>query len=226
MDLRKRKANELTLVVLISADLSSWFIVLFMDKRYALNYSLIWMFIVTVQIMSKVFLGILIYNLHREAYTDMLTGLHSRRYFYIRVSNKNIKPPFSLLLIDIDNFKSINDTYGHVVGDFVLRQFADILRSKARKDDIIARWGGDEFVMALPETNIDEAFNIADAIRKAVEGYCFCCEGVTCSITVSIGIASIDERANIDDIEQFFVTADKALYKAKENKNYITVTKM
>nr|WP_276576375.1 GGDEF domain-containing protein [Caldicoprobacter algeriensis] len=180
----------------------------------------------TVQIVSKVCLGVLVYNLYKEAYTDVLTGLYSRRYFYKRVANNKIKPPFSLLLIDIDDFKSVNDTYGHVVGDFVLRQFADILRNNAREDDVIARWGGEEFVMALPETNIDEAFNIADAIRKAVEGHCFCCEGVTCSITVSIGIASIDERADIDDIEQFFVTADKALYKAKENKNYITVTKI
>lgn len=226
MDLRKRKANELTLVVLISADLSSWFIVLFMDKRYALNYSLIWMFIMTVQIMSKVFFGVWVYKLYKEAYTDILTGLYNRRYFYKRLPNAIMKIPFSLLLIDIDNFKSINDTYGHVVGDFVLRQFADILRSKARKDDIIARWGGEEFVMALPQTGVDEAFHIADAIRKAVEGHYFCCEGVTCNITVSIGIASIDERADIDDIEQFFVTADKALYKAKENKNYITVAKM
>lgn len=222
----KRKANELVLVVLISADLSSWFIVFFIDRMYVLNYGLIWIFIMTFQIMSKIFLTILFYKLYKEAYTDVLTGLYSRRYFYKKVSNKRIKPPFSLLLIDIDNFKSINDTYGHVVGDFVLRQFADILRNNARKDDVIARWGGDEFVMALPQTGVDEAFHIADAIRKAVEGHYFCCEGVTCSITVSIGIASISGRANIDDIEQFFVTANKALYKAKENKNYITVSKI
>ena len=102
MDLRKRKANELTLVVLISADLSSWFIVLFMDKRYALNYSLIWMFIMTVQIMSKVFFGVWVYKLYKEAYTDILTGLYNRRYFYKRLPNAIMKIPFSLLLIDID----------------------------------------------------------------------------------------------------------------------------
>lgn len=226
MELGKRKISEFVFVVLISVDLSSWFMVFFIGKRYALNYSLTWMFIMTVQIISKVFFGVLFYNLYKEAYTDMLTGLYNRRYFYERVSNKNIKPPFSLVLIDIDNFKSINDRYGHVVGDFVLLQFADILRNNAREGDVIARWGGEEFVMALPQTGVDEAFHIADAIRKAVEGHYFCCEGVTCSITVSIGIASISGRANIDDIEQFFVTADKALYKAKENKNYITVTKI
>jgi diguanylate cyclase (GGDEF)-like protein len=222
----KRKANELTIIVLMSVDLSSWILVFFLNKRYALDYSLIPMLIVTVQIMSKVFLGALIYNLYREAYADMLTGLHSRRYFYKRVYNNKIKPPFSMLLIDIDSFKSVNDNYGHLMGDFVLREFADILRRKARKNDIIARWGGEEFVMALPQTGVDEAFHIADAIRKAVERHCFCCEGVTCSITVSIGIASIDGRTNVDDIEQFFVAADKALYKAKENKNHITVTKI
>ncbi|MBM7583126.1 diguanylate cyclase (GGDEF)-like protein [Caldicoprobacter guelmensis] len=227
MELRKKKINNATaFIVLILADLSLWFIIPLMDKGYILNYSLIWIFVVVIQVTGKAFFGVWVYKLYKEAYTDILTGLYNRRYFYKRLPNAIMKIPFSLLLIDIDNFKSVNDAYGHVVGDFVLQQFADILRSRARKDDIIARWGGEEFVMALPQTGVDEAFRIADVIRRAVEEHCFCYEGVTCNITVSIGIASIDGKANIDDIEQFFVTADKALYKAKEKRNCITVSKI
>lgn len=138
---------------------------------------------------------------------EKYTSIDGLRWMFI-----GIKPPFSLLLIDVDNFKSVNDTYGHIIGDSVLRQFAHLLRSKARKDYILARWGGEEYVMALPRTGVDDALYIADGIRKAVQEHRFCCQGITCNITVSIGIASISRRANINDIEQFFVRADKALY--------------
>lgn len=224
--LKRRKTDKLTPMALILVDWLLWFMAYFIDGKYFLSRSLWWVFFAALQIINKAFLTVIFCRLHEGAYTDELTGLYNRRYFCKRVLKKRIKSPFALLLIDVDSFKSINDTYGHIVGDSVLRQFADILRKSTRKGDIIARWGGEEFVMALPRTEVDDAFYIADGIRRAVQEHRFYHEGVTCSITISIGIASISGKANLDDIEQFFITADKALYKAKEKRNYIIVNRI
>ncbi|NSW92652.1 MAG: GGDEF domain-containing protein [Firmicutes bacterium] len=218
----KKKMYEYASVILVPGGLILWFITFFIDRWYNYNHVLVWMPFLIIYIISSMFCGIMIKKLYQQAHTDMLTGLCSRRYFYKKLSGMKAKSPVSLVLIDIDNFKSINDTYGHRIGDQVLRQFADILQNITRRNDIIARWGGEEFAVILFQTEDKEAFKIADRIRREVQEHIFSYKEITFNITVSIGIASTKAGANID-IEQFFKIADKALYKAKEKKNYVMV---
>lgn len=208
--------------ILLSGELIVLLIIFFIDRRYNYNHDLVWIPFVIIQMLVSAICGIIIKKLYQQVHTDMLTGLCSRRYFYKELSGMKAKAPISLVLIDIDNFKSINDKYGHKIGDQVLRQFADILQNNTRRNDITARWGGEEFAVILPQTEVKEAFKIADRIRRVVEKHIFSYEGISYNITVSIGIASTKKGANLD-VEQFFKIADTALYKAKEKKNYVIV---
>jgi len=122
------------------------------------------------------------------------------------------------MMIDIDNFKRINDTYGHQAGDQVLTQFADILKSNARKEDMIVRLGGEEFAVVLPQTCKENAVKMAERIKRAVEEKNFTFDYVSEKITVSIGIVTTDFPMNTDILLKY---ADKALYKAKEIKNMV-----
>ncbi len=168
-------------------------------------------------------------NLRYFASYDALTGVPNRRvleetYNKMFGSIRDISQmnnTGALLLIDIDNFKGINDTYGHIVGDHVLQQFAGILKSVTRENDIAVRWGGEEFAVILYQTEAKEAFKIADRIRKIVEEHIFSYSNITCNATVSIGIATAKADTNID-IERLFKVADKALYEAKEKRNCVT----
>ncbi len=209
-------------VILVSGGLILWLITFLMDRYYHHNHDLVWMPFVIIQMIVSAICGIMIKKFYQQAQTDMLTGLCNRRYFHEKLSGLKTKTPVSLILIDIDNFKSINDTYGHITGDQILRQFADILQNNTRGNDVITRWGGEEFAVILPQTDVKEAFKIADRIRKKAEEHIFFYEKIICSITVSVGIASTKNKEDID-IEQFFKIADKALYKAKEKKNFIIV---
>ncbi|MBZ4654633.1 MAG: diguanylate cyclase [Peptococcaceae bacterium] len=217
----KEKMYKYAPVILLSGGLILWLIAFLIDRYYNHNQGLVvWMPFVIIQVVISTICGILIKKLHQQVHTDSLTGLRNRKYFYTKLSELKSKAPVSLILIDIDNFKSINDTYGHIAGDQVLQQFADILQSNTRKNDIIARWGGEEFTVILPQTDVKEAFKIANRIRTIVENHLFSYENITCKITVSIGIASTKEGADIGT-EQFIKTADAALYRAKEKKNFI-----
>lgn len=153
----------------------------------------------------------------RQARQDTLTKLPNRRsivehleYEYVRTQRS--KKEMSLLLCDIDHFKKVNDTCGHDAGDQVLRQIADVFASSLRKQDIVSRWGGEEFLFLLPETSAKEAFTLAEKIRLKVQDHRF--EG-SCDvpkITVSIGIAAANTDVSINDaINQ----ADHHLYDAK-----------
>jgi diguanylate cyclase (GGDEF)-like protein len=199
-------------------------LVTFLTDKYAYGYSrgLGCMSFVIIQMIISIICGILIRRLHQQVCTDTLTGLYNRKFFHTRLSELRTKAPVSLILIDIDNFKSINDTYGHIVGDQVLQQFAEILQSNTRTNDIIARWGGEEFAVILPRTYAEEASNIANRIRMIVENHFFSYGNITCKITVSMGIASVRQGTDVGP-EQFIKTADEALYKAKEKKNFVVI---
>lgn len=218
----KEKIYKYAPTILLAGGLILWLFTLLIDRYYNYGASLVWRLYVTIQMVITTACGVLIKKLHQQVQTDMLTGLHNRRYFYTKLSELQALAPISLLLIDIDNFKSINDTYGHMAGDQVLRQFAEILQSSIRKSDIdiVARWGGEEFAVILPRTGAKEAFKIADRIRTIVENHLFSYGSITCKITVSIGIASAKEGVDIDT-EQLIKISDRALYKAKEKRNYI-----
>lgn len=171
-----------------------------------------------ISVISGVVLGVFIKRLHQGASKDLLTGLYNRRCFYDRMNYevekmKRTKSPLSLALIDIDNFKGINDTYGHLEGDRVLVQLAGIFKEQARSGDTIVRWGGEEFAMILPETGKNGAIAFAERVRKLVED-----SSCKYKITISIGITTV---CQVCDAEKIVSIADRALYKAKENRNMV-----
>ncbi|GMA62788.1 diguanylate cyclase [Alicyclobacillus fastidiosus] len=149
---------------------------------------------------------------------DFLTGLVNARQFdyglkYVMQSSKERFEPFSLLMIDVDKFKSINDTYGHSVGDSVLKQTATLLKMNCRPGDIVSRKGGEEFAIILPSCSIQLATDVAECIRNAVENHQFD-EQLRFTVTVSIGVAT---SVRLLAPEQLIDLADKALYEAKNN---------
>ena len=177
-----------------------------------------WLILLLVNVCSGVLIGTLVKRLHQGANKDPLTGLYSRRCFYDRIDYeiekmKRTKLPLSLAIIDIDNFKTINDTYGHLEGDMVLVELAEIFRTHAQSGNTVIRWGGEEFVMILPETGRNGALTFAERIRALVE-----CSNCKYKIIVSIGITTVYQE---HDVEKIMSIADRALYKAKENKNRV-----
>jgi len=158
-------------------------------------------------------------ELQELAYYDPLTGLPNRRFFFEHASlifeeAKRYEKPLSLLIMDIDHFKKINDTYGHDVGDLVLKAFAGVLRGIVRQSDICARFGGEEFVVLLPNTDLEGAKVLAERIRTAVAKNPVEHGSIVIVFTVSIGISQY--RKGMQNIEKLIKEADTALYRAKE----------
>jgi diguanylate cyclase (GGDEF)-like protein len=164
--------------------------------------------------------------LQRMAVTDVLSGLYNRRYFNETASelfseSLKTKKRFSILMIDIDNFKRINDLYGHLKGDDVIRILGEVLRETIRRSDTACRYGGEEFVVLMPETRYNEAFEVAERIRSAVKEYAEKrLEGM--KVSVSIGITQVDFSHDVN-IEQVVNRADEALYRAKNEGKDRTV---
>lgn len=165
-------------------------------------------------------------QLEQLATHDQLTGLLNRRTFNILLkqslaSAKRYRTPLSLLFIDVDDFKSINDQYGHSVGDEVLQKMATAMAFEMRQDDAIARWGGEEFIVMFPNTNHDQAKVVAKRIKAAAESIKV--EGIRRQVvcTVSIGLTAYDGSS--ETIPDLLKQADEALYEAKVNgKDKIT----
>ncbi len=155
------------------------------------------------------------------ASTDSLTDTLNRRALMVRLTEEverasRYEHELVLLMIDLDHFKDVNDTYGHLVGDDVLREFACLLISEVRAVDIVARYGGEEFVIVLPETAIEGGTAFAERVRERVAGTVFCAaeggEGVRTTISVGIAVYPADNLASADDL---IARADEALYRAK-----------
>lgn len=161
---------------------------------------------------------------------DGLTGLYNNRFFQSaldRELNRTVRQKYqlSLLLIDIDHFKRFNDDHGHLVGDFVLAEFAKVLSENLREYDILARYGGEEFVVILPETATNDAAMVAEKLRKAVESRAFREEGEVYKVTSSFGVATRDGTAEEGPNKmQLIKMADEALYEAKKKgRNQVSV---
>jgi len=157
--------------------------------------------------------------LRKQVITDELTGLYNRRGYdsllareFRRSSRYN--RDLSIIIGDIDHFKSINDNYGHIMGDKILQVYANILRKNLRESDICTRIGGEEFAVILPEQSEEKAANIADKIRLLIMNSKFVFEDVKISFTSSFGVSSIKDS---ESLEELFNNADRALYKAKES---------
>lgn len=155
------------------------------------------------------------------AITDGLTGIYNYRYFHQRLNEeferaKRYSTPLACIMIDLDFFKIINDKYGHMAGDAVLKEISEKISENIRKNDVFARYGGEEFVLLLPHTFEAGAYNEAERIRKAVENNFFSKVSFKGEITVSLGIANYPADY-IENSEDMIKYADLALYKAKEN---------
>ncbi|WP_428026459.1 diguanylate cyclase [Arcobacter sp.] len=159
---------------------------------------------------------------------DHLTQLYNRRYFTeaaITMQSLSIRNNHhvSIIILDVDNFKNINDTYGHSVGDNVIVSLSRILENNCRKSDIVARFGGEEFVILLYNTSLSFAQSIAENIRENVEDYFLEINKEKLSFTLSLGVAQFDAKLD-KDIESTINRADKALYAAKESGKNKVVT--
>ncbi|MEO8724551.1 MAG: diguanylate cyclase [Acidobacteriaceae bacterium] len=152
------------------------------------------------------------------AYRDGLTSIFNRRFFEERVAEeiercKRYGSELALLMIDIDQFKTVNDTYGHLLGDDVLKQTAALFTQQLRKSDIVCRYGGEEFVILLPELGRNRVLEVADKLRRNVQGFLF--PGIPRPITISIGVSHFP--ANGDCRHELLAAADAALYTAKQS---------
>ena len=152
-----------------------------------------------------------------RANTDQLTGTISRHGVEDRLDTivrlaRQEGRPFSVVLLDIDNFKQVNDRFGHLVGDQVLVSLAAILKANSRESDTVCRWGGEEFMLLLPDCNQEWAQQIAEKLRRLIEESLASIDGVDLHVTASFGVA---ESRPGDDVDQLFARADRALYKAK-----------
>ena len=179
------------------------------------------------------------YHTQILATTDALTGLYNRRTFLDRLRQEvdraiRYDSCLSLIFVDSDTLKTINDTYGHQDGDLFIRQIASLLRNRLRDTDIIARYGGDEFPIILPEAKLGDAAAVGEELRRAVEGHTFRLRRVEASGTISVGVASFPEHSDrtmyplptrehiIRWAEDLFERADRAMYRAKEQgKNQV-----
>lgn len=153
---------------------------------------------------------------------DELTQIYNRRFIFERLpidilASRSAKSPLSIIMTDIDFFRSVNSNYGHVAGDFVLHEFAKLIKDSIRRDlDWVARYGGEEFTIVLNNTDNDTAFQISEKIRKKVENEVFEFDGNKINITSSFGIYTLDKDNYGMSIEELISLADKNLYKAKE----------
>nr|WP_253709024.1 diguanylate cyclase DgcA [Treponema sp. OMZ 799] len=164
--------------------------------------------------------------------TDIMTHLKLKHYFFTLLmerldiinSSGAKKEPLSILMIDIDFFKKINDTYGHAAGDIVLEEVARVIKSCTRNADTAARYGGEEFVVMLNNTPVSAAMAIAERIRKLVEESAILYDGQKINVTISIGVSSYN--FDLEPAKSIVDRADKALYESKQNgRNRVTLSK-
>lgn len=162
-------------------------------------------------------------DLHELAMNDALTRIRNRRAmqslldYEMRRVQTEVKD-FSVILLDIDHFKLINDTHGHDVGDIVLQWMAQTLQSALRVQDIVARWGGEEFLILLPDTSLEEAMEIAERLRELVEESIVAGTPILLNVSFSAGVSNSKTNRNVNELCK---VADQALYIAKQKRNRI-----
>ncbi|MBM7060372.1 GGDEF domain-containing protein [Pseudomonas sp. UL073] len=206
----------------------NWY--LFVDKhdrqafagiRHSLYLNLLACLLITAVVLGLVGLAVRRYqrNIEALATTDALTELPNRHGFdllasqALREAQRN-QNPLSALLIDLDHFKVLNDTHGHLAGDQVLRGFASLLRNSLRQSDILCRWGGEEFIVLLKDTDHHAAFKLAEKLRQQIDAAQFAYNGANLQIATSIGITDLRQD---DTLHSLILRADHALYRAKQS---------
>lgn len=173
-----------------------------------------------------------IYTLQQENITDPLMGIFNRRYLDKRISDevwrsKKYRQPLSIFIVDIDHFKQVNDTYGHPIGDEVLKRFAQLVKNSLRESDIVARYGGEELIVILPRTKSERGAQLAERLRLSIAEHLMeiasqCGEkSHEMQLTASIGVAGLTR--NIVDHTCLIERADQALYQAKQQGRNLVV---
>jgi diguanylate cyclase (GGDEF)-like protein len=166
-------------------------------------------------------------QLQEQAIRDPLTGVFNRRYFAEALDNETAraireKTPFSIIILDVDHFKKVNDTYGHKCGDLVLQSLARFLMQNTRRSDIVCRFGGEEFVILMPDASVESAQERAEFFRHEFSQQVNQCGNEEIRSTFSAGVASFPLHAASG--EALLVLADQALYESKEaGRNRVTV---
>jgi two-component system cell cycle response regulator len=158
-------------------------------------------------------------SLYDSATKDALTGAYNKKFFAERLRTEftfhaRKSTALALVLFDIDYFKKVNDTFGHIAGDFVLKKISAVVAGQLREEDVFARYGGEEFGIILRETPAEKAFIIAERVRRAVESTKFIHDDKTIPVTISMGAASLDTKVH-PDAKSLLKAADDLLYKAK-----------
>jgi diguanylate cyclase (GGDEF)-like protein len=161
------------------------------------------------------------------ASTDSLTGMYNKRYILNEMENqmkivKRSQRLFSIVMLDLDDFKKINDTHGHLAGDEYLRKIAQTITRSLREQDTASRFGGEEFLILLPETTLEGAYKLAERIRQKIEKMKLDFQGNSIHSTISAGVSQFD--SDFSDAESFIRSADIALYRSKnEGKNRVVI---
>jgi diguanylate cyclase (GGDEF)-like protein len=168
-------------------------------------------------------------SLHHKGSTDELTGVYNKAYLTsslasaIEVAKSGF--PLSIVIFDLDHFKRVNDTYGHIAGDYVLKETTRLIKATVvRSEDILGRWGGEEFLVIMPDAKLEVAVGVAERIRKTMESHDFVFSGMKIPVTSSLGVATWNPQYKTPD--NFLEAADQLLYKSKqEGRNRVTFRK-
>lgn len=163
--------------------------------------------------------------LEKSSKTDFLTDLYNHQAFYQSLEKiASVKTPLTLIMMDIDNFKRINDDYGHIAGDFILREVAQIIKGSVRGTDIAARYGGEEFAILLPASDLEIGCQIAERIRSQIESYPFVIDQQRIPVTISggVGVSSITLSKNEQSL--FVDCVDELLYTAKHSGRNLIIS--
>ncbi|MEA3313373.1 MAG: GGDEF domain-containing protein [Caldisericota bacterium] len=163
-------------------------------------------------------------RLKKISFIDAATGIYNKRYLQIRLGEEFARArrygfPLSSIFIDIDDFKSINDAYGHIAGDRLLKEVASVLEGLCRSEDVLVRFGGEEFVVLMSDTGGPEAVALAERIRKKIEGHLFFCGDIEISVSISLGVSTLNngDFEYVSDPEELICIADRAMYMVKQN---------
>jgi two-component system, cell cycle response regulator len=159
-------------------------------------------------------------EIYRMTTVDGLTQVFNRRYFEDAIERelsraRRYTRPLSLVMIDIDHFKKINDSFGHLAGDAVLKEVASTIRTRTRREDVLARYGGEEFALLLPEVDVKGGAQLAEKVRKLVEKHTFTFDGEAIPVSLSAGVATVLKKS--DDSHELIRRADEKLYEAKSS---------
>ncbi len=211
-------ASYILLVIGILIGIEAYYCEDYFTNKWGMDKALFWFFFTISLGFSGMIVGSCIQKLYWVTDTDPLTNLGNRRYFYRRLTHeltriKKTKQPLVLAFIDVDNFKRINDTLGHTVGDQVLIRISAILKQNTDFGDELVRWGGDEFILVLSETTSEKAKNVVKRISQQISS-----DPLLYGVTISVGLVSVTEKMSIDYL---LMKADQFLYEAKQVKNSI-----